>query len=118
MAKQQLVSTGRIGEWAFLAGLLLAIVLGIFQQALAAGTVTLILVVLGIVVGLLNIAVKEAHNFLLVVVALLVAGSAGLGVLPAVGTYLAVILANIVSFVAPAAVIVAVKAVYELARKK
>lgn len=118
MAKQMLVSTARIGEWAFLAGLLLALVLGIFQQALAAETATLILVVLGIVVGLFNIAQKETHDFLLVAVALLVAGAAGLGTLPGVGTYLSAILKNIASFVAPAAVIVAVKAVYGLARKK
>ncbi|MBU5537374.1 MAG: hypothetical protein QW818_02230 [Candidatus Aenigmatarchaeota archaeon] len=110
-------STLKVGEWAFLVGVLLAIVLGLFPQALAATTVTAVLVVLGIIVGLVNIVAKESHNFLLAAVALLVAGTAGYGVLPGLGNYFAAILTNISTFVSPAAVIVALKAVYELARK-
>lgn len=115
--RRKAASAPKVGEWAFLVGLLLAIVLGLFPQALAVNTTTAVLVVLGIIVGLVNIAGKESHNFLLASVALLVAGSAGYGVLPGVGDYLGAILTNISTFVAPAAVIVAVKAVYELAKK-
>ncbi len=115
--RRKAVSTPKVGEWAFLVGLLLAIVLGLFPQALAVTTTTAVLVVLGIIVGLVNVTSKESHGFLLASVALLVAGSAGYGVLPGIGNYLSAILTNIVTFVAPAAVIVAVKAVYELARK-
>lgn len=116
-AKRSPVATPKVGEWAFLVGLLLAIVLGLFPQALAVTTVTAVLVVLGIIVGLVNVVAKESHGFLLAAVALLVAGSAGYGILPGVGDYLGAILTNISTFVAPAAVIVAVKVVYELARK-
>ena len=116
-AKRGSVATPKVGEWAFLVGLLLAIVLGLFPQALAVTTVTAVLVVLGIIVGLVNVVAKESHGFLLAAVALLVAGSAGYGILPGVGDYLGAILTNIATFVAPAAVIVAIKAVYALARK-
>ena len=116
-AKRKAASAPKVGEWAFLVGLLLAIVLGLFPQALAVTTVTAVLVALGIIVGLVNVTSKESHGFLLAAVALLVAGSAGYGILPGVGNYLGSILTNISTFVAPAAVIVAVKAVYELARK-
>jgi len=116
-AKRKAASAPKVGEWAFLVGLLLAIVLGLFPQALAVTTVTSVLVVLGIIVGLVNVVAKESQGFLLAAVALLVAGSAGYGILPGVGDYLGAILTNISTFVAPAAVIVAVKAVYALARK-
>ncbi len=108
----------KIGEWAFLVGLLLALILGIFPGVLAVEQVTAVLVVLGLVVGLVNIVSKESHHFLLAAVALLVAGSAGYGVLPGpVGDIIPRILVNITTFVAPAAVIVAVKEVYSLAKK-
>ncbi len=111
------VASPKVGEWAFLVGVLLAIALGLFPQAIPLTTITSVLVLLGIIVGLVNIAAKESHNFLLAAVALLVAGTAGYGILPGVGDYLGRILANISTFVAPAAVIVALKAVYELAKK-
>ncbi len=117
--RRKSASAPKVGEWAFLVGILLAIVLGLFPNTnvLQPTTVTAILVVLGIIVGLVNVTSKESHGFLLAAVALLVAGSAGYGVLPGVGDYLGAILTNISTFVAPAAVIVAIKAVYELARK-
>ena len=115
--RRKAASAPKVGEWAFLVGVLLAIVLGLFPQALAVTTVTSVLVVLGIIVGLVNVVAKESHNFLLAAVALLVAGTAGYGVLPGIGSYLGAILTNIATFVAPAAVIVALKAIYELARK-
>ncbi len=112
------LSDPKIGEWAFLVGTLLAIVLGLFPQAIPVATVTAVLVVLGIIVGLVNVTSKESHSFLLAAVALLVAGSAGYGVLPGVGNYLGAILVNITTFVAPGAVIVGLKAIYELANKR
>ncbi len=116
-ARRRPLTTPKIGEWAFLVGLLLAIVLGLFPKALPIITVTSVLVVLGFVVGLVNIVAKESHSFLLAAVALLVAGTAGYGILPGIGDYLGSILTNIATFVAPATVIVAIKVIYELANK-
>jgi hypothetical protein len=62
----------------------------------------------------LNISAKEVDNFLIAAIALLLTGAAGLDALPAIGAFIGPILLNIATFVAPAAVIVALKAVYEL----
>jgi hypothetical protein len=110
------MKTERIGEWAFILGVLLAILAGLFLGP--EGWVAALLVALGAVVGLLNVSERETTPFLVASVALLLAGSAGLETLPLIGTFLAPILSNLVAFVAPAAVIVAIKAVYDLARKR
>lgn len=114
------ISTQQLGKWAFIGGVLLAIVVGLMPSAFLvniAGTIPTILVVIGILVGLVNISEKDTHSFLLAAVALLLAGTAGIQNLPILGAYVIAILGNIVAFVAPAAVIVALKAVYELAKK-
>lgn len=102
----------KIGHWAFIVGILLAIIAGLIPQ-LQTSTVTWILVILGLVVGLLNITAKETTEFLVAVIALLIVGSAG--AIPALGGIVLAILANIVALSAPAALIVALKAVYALA---
>jgi hypothetical protein len=85
---------------------------------LTGGWVAIVLVLLGIIVGLLNISAKETMPFLLASVTLLLAGSAGLEKLSLVGAFIGPIMANIVAFVAPAAVIIALKTVFDLAKKK
>lgn len=115
MAKKN-QDVSKVGEWAFLGGFILAILVGFIPGVLSQSLVSLVLVVLGILVGLINISAKETHGFLLATVALLVAGAAGLQTLPVVGGIVNAILTNIVSFVAPASVIVALKAVYEHGR--
>lgn len=102
----------KIGHWAFIVGVLLAIVAGLIPQ-LQTVTVTWILVILGLVVGLLNISAKETTEFLVAVIALMIVGSAG--AIPALGGIVLAILANIVALSAPAALIVALKAIYALA---
>ena len=113
----------KLGEWSFLVGIALAIVVGIFTSSLGSwtGNLTLLLVVLGLVVGFLNISEKETTPFLVAAVALmLTATSVGtlnsidLGV--SLGKYLAGIVSQIAVFVAPAAVVVALKAIQSLAK--
>ncbi len=113
MATKKNEDMSKLGEWSFIAGLVLAVLVGVLPSVSAVLPVSLLLVVLGILVGFINIGAKETHGFLLATVALLVAGAAGLQVLPVVGGYVQAILQNIVSFVAPASVIVALKAVLE-----
>lgn len=103
----------QLGGWAFIIGLVIAILAGLINIAWA----PVILVILGLVVGFLNIGDKEVNSFLIASIALLVAGAAGLNTLPAVGTFLESMLTNLVAFVGPAAVIVAIKAVYNIAKK-
>ncbi|MCD6247630.1 MAG: hypothetical protein J7J87_04355 [Candidatus Diapherotrites archaeon] len=110
-----------IGSWAFIIGVLIAILGGIFAPMLAeqAAWITLVLVILGLIVGFLNIGDKEIPGFLMATIALMLVGSADLEiidkVIAPVGTYLASIVANIVAFVAPAALIVALLEIYRLA---
>jgi len=107
----------RIGHYAFLLGVAIAVIAGFFPDAIA-GT-SLLLVVLGLIVGLLNVAHREMNEFLVASIVLIVSGSAGLRAITFMnlGGYLAAILSNISSFVAPAAIIVALKAVWNLAEK-
>ncbi|RLG69133.1 MAG: hypothetical protein DRO07_02695 [Candidatus Iainarchaeum archaeon] len=110
-----------IGSWAFIIGVLIAILGGIFAPMLAeqAAWITLVLVILGLIVGFLNIGDKEVPGFLMATIALMLVGSADLEiidkVIAPVGTYLASIVANIVAFVAPAALVVALLEIYRLA---
>ncbi len=111
------METAKIGEWAFLIGVIIAILVGLFKGATATGTTATILVVLGVLVGLINITEKQTTGYLVSAIALLIAGSAGLGTLP-FGTQISAMLGNIVLFVAPAAVIVALKTVVTLGKTK
>lgn len=106
----------KLGHWAFIVGVLIAVIAGLVP-AWNTPTVMWILVILGLVVGLMNITAKETVEFLVATVALVLIGTAGIQTLPALGTIVTAILENIVAFVAPAALVVALKAVYELARK-
>ncbi len=108
----------QIGGWAFIAGVIIAILVGLVPlDAATTSYATLVMVVLGLVVGFLNVPDKETTPFLIAAIALLAAGNAGLSTIPAVGSYVTNILSNIVAFVAPAAVVVALKQVYTFASK-
>jgi hypothetical protein len=103
-----------IGHWSFIIGVLIAIIAAFVGSS---DTIAMLLVALGAIVGFLNISEKEVYNFLIAAIALLGIGAAGLSGLPAIGSYLGPIVSNIATFVAPAAVIVALKAVYDLGKK-
>ncbi len=107
----------KIGHYAFLAGILLALLAGMIKDFLPVETTTLILVILGLVVGFLNVTAKETIEFLVAAVALMIAGSANLTAIPGLGAHLQAILSYIVVFVAPAAIVVSFKAIYALAER-
>jgi len=106
----------KVGAWAFIIGVILAILAGLFFRANA--VVTSILILLGIIVGFLNITDKETSAYLLAAVSLVIVtsfGGAVLGNVAVVGMYLESILGAIMTFVIPAVIIVALKAIYSLA---
>ncbi|MFH1391059.1 MAG: hypothetical protein ABIH20_01980 [Candidatus Diapherotrites archaeon] len=122
MASQQ-----QLGSYAFLVGAAIAIIVGLLvaggQQSLlgaAAAYVPLVLVILGAIVGFLNVKDKHVNEFLISAIALIVlsATAGGLAEIPAIGIYLAAIVQNIAIFVAPAALIVALKAIKGLASEQ
>ncbi len=110
-----------MGQWAFLIGVLVAIVIGLFSGNLSdniQGWLVLLLVVLGLIVGLLNVTEKETTPFLIAAAALLITGTTGntLRVIPVIGGYLGGIVQAIAVFVTPAAIVVALKTIQSLAK--
>ncbi len=101
----------KIGAWAFIAGLVIALV---FAFVAAAPWVTWLLGALGVVIGLLNIGDKETQGFLVAAIAFVIAGSALSGVfgVDPVDNFLA----NVTTLIGPATAIVAIKALYDLAK--
>lgn len=104
---------------------MIAIVAGIATgfAEFSAGWAALALVILGVIVGFTTVTEEKAAPFLVAAIAFSVASSGGwfLVINEAVatlGTVINAIMFNIASFVAPAAIILATKTVYELARKK
>ncbi|HLD39569.1 MAG TPA: hypothetical protein VJB13_00315 [Candidatus Nanoarchaeia archaeon] len=121
MAKK-MSGANMLGSWSFLVGLLLAILLGVGLTGPYAAQMIWVVFLLGIVVGLLNITSQEASAFLtagtvLVLVSYLgasvlgAAAQAGLGV-----DKLVSILNSILTLFVPATIVVAVRAVFGLAR--
>lgn len=104
-----------LGSWAFLIGVILALILGLANIALSQG-LTITLVVIGIIVGLFNIADKETNAFLFTGIALIIASSFGMVSVSAVPRLANILLDLLIIFV-PATIVVAIKNVFALAGK-
>ena len=87
------------GRWAFIIGLIVAVISGFFQDPVLWGW---ILAVLGLLVGIWNITAKEAVPFLVASIALIVGGTGLLTVFGSVGLFDS-IMKSIVVFVSAAA---------------
>jgi len=108
----------KIGSWAFLIGVILALLLGIisaFGGGAMSGGMTYILVILGIIIGLLNIADEETAPFLMSGAVLVIVSALGQSVISGVGLFEGILNALILLFV-PATIIVALKNVFALAK--
>jgi len=121
----------KIARYAFIAFVIIAIVMGLAMGYLAYnndpnydsidGWVTLVLLILGIIIGLTNITVKEVQPFLIAAIALIVVSSANVwiplnNVHGLLYHWVVSILHYITAFAAPAAVIIAVKSVLQIAK--
>ncbi len=121
MAKGNTNIAGMIGFWAFIVGLVIAVVVGIMaalgMAASFMSAVIIILIILGLVIGFLNITAKEILLFLVATIALIVVGGvfAPLKTL-AIGMILDNILALIATLMAPAAIVAAIKALWAVGR--
>ena len=112
MAKSKGSST--IGSWAFLKGVILAVILGALGEV--EGTWTAVLVVLGLIVGILNITDEEVRPFLTAGTVLVLVSFLGRDVLGSVAL-LGNILSAVMALFVPATVIVALKSVFSIAKK-
>ena len=125
----------KVGHYSFIGGIALALLLGILSAFDVSGAYTpwlgSLLVVLGLIVGFLNVAGKETKEFLLVATVLIIAvgmGNAGtvLGIVAkgvvepqsvvVLGKLLSGILTQILAFVIPATVVVALKDIAALTK--
>lgn len=113
--KKNEIEMHKLAHYSFFVGLLIAIIAGFFGGVFAPEVLVTTLVVLGFMVGLFNLTAKETTPFLMASIALMLAGIVNLGLIPGVGIYLRNILSNIVVFVVPAAIIVAMKTIWKLA---
>ena len=102
------------GSWAFLLGIVIAILAAFVSFEFAA----LVLVILGLIVGLLNVTSKESTPFLVAAIALALGAASlqPLGGVPIINLLLP-IFNNIAILVSPAAFVVALKAVYSMAKE-
>jgi hypothetical protein len=117
----------KIGELAFIVVVIVAIVAGLATTKLDAvqlSWIRIALMILGVVVSLTTITEAEVGQFMMVSVALLVASTAAMFVLATITvaatavTMVGGVVLNIMAFVAPAAIIPSLKAVYKLARTR
>lgn len=108
---------GVAGKWLFIAGLVIAAAtgLGVSDQAGVGQYVPMALAILGVIVGLLNVGKGESRTFLLSAIALMMTATA-LSAIPAIGGSISAIMSNISAFIAPAALVVAIKSLFDTAR--
>ena len=112
--------TNFIGSWAFLVGVVLAVILGLIVNFSGPGSSpseiwTIVLVIIGLLVGLLNVEDKETMPFLMSGTVLIIASALGGSVLWNIQIITSVLNALLLIFL-PATVIVAIKNVFNLAR--
>ncbi|HIH32143.1 TPA: hypothetical protein HA235_05535 [Candidatus Woesearchaeota archaeon] len=110
----------KVGSWAFIFGVVIALIVGIFSPT--GNTVaTTVLIVLGLIVGFLNVTGRETTPFLLAAISLVLVARFGgdvLGLVAKIGPYLQGMLIGLMTFVIPATIIVALKAIYALAHNE
>ena len=117
----------KIGDYSFIAGVIIAIVLGLATTkegflGSAESWLWSILVVLGMVVGFINVSGRETKEFLWVTVALVLVAFAGSsqvntwGNVELIGKFLKQTFNSILAFVVPASIVVALKEVWILAK--
>ncbi len=102
----------KVGKWAFILGLAIAVLAGFgFEQEWFAW----VLAVLGLIVGFLNVTSGETHGFLLAAIGLMLSATA-VQMLPIVGDLTTGVMMNLVVFIAPAVLVVAIKTLLHTAR--
>lgn len=99
------------GKYAFIAGLVLAVLAGFVDLS----WVWWVLAVLGLIVGFLNVTASEMRGFLLAAIGLILSASS-IQQLPYIGDQLTIILSNVVVFIGPAVLVVALKSLFATAR--
>jgi len=110
-----------LGKWAFIIGLVIAVIAGLLQNVLGAATILIVLFVLGLVVGFLNVTQKETTGFLVAIIALIVVSTGAVNAIASLPVdkvdvitgYVVSVLENFIAFVGAAGLVVSIKAIVE-----
>jgi len=113
-----------IGAWAFLIGVILAVIVGGFAQEKINPLILGILAILGLIVGYF-VSEKDVQTFLFAAVSLVIVSFAGIQGLVlsaavmgiAIGKIVASILGALLVLFVPATIIVSIKTVFSLAKR-
>jgi len=111
----------KVGIWSFIIGLILAVIIAIFSTQKTPAWVLAVLAVLGLIVGFLNVTKEESVPFLVASLAFLVsfqslAATLSIVTFEVISKQLATFFQLLSVFIAPAAAIVAVIALFHIAR--
>lgn len=113
----------KVGVWSYVVGLAIAVIVALVSlftdNAELSGWVVAVLAILGLIVGLLNISDAEVNTFLLAAIAFVVASTGMAAIFASLGSsfdWLQLFMSAIAVFTAPGALVVAFKALYNVAR--
>lgn len=112
------------GAYAFLVGVVLAVMLGMFNESLesAGGLFYTALVLIGLIVGAMNAGDRNSQTFLLASLSIVIVGAMGLEPLKYIATNnyavdsLRNVLGTLLLLFVPATVVVALKTVFSMAK--
>jgi len=108
-----------LGAWAFLIGVILAVVFGFFDTT-SMTWLPWVLAVIGLLIGLLNIADSEVQPFLIAGFVLVFVSASGMSIFQGLKlgniAFLSSILYNMLVVFVPATIIVALKSIFAKAR--
>ncbi len=114
MAKKKLIKTSTVGKWAFILGIVIAILTGFLQLAWFPA----VLFVLGVAVGFFNVSRSEVPLYLMATAVLILSASSLLNLQNLIGASATVmlkyILSNFNAFVAASGLVVAIRTVIAL----
>jgi len=117
-----------IGKYAFLVGVLLAVVLGViaaaYPSSMTGSTLIVlgVLIILGIVTGLAHLGAPHTNDLLIAIIALILAIQITIPqintIIPSIAPLLDTIFPNLMALFAPIALVVGLKQVWSLAYAK
>lgn len=103
-----------IGSWAFLIGVILAVVFGLSSGGAINSNIVTLLAVIGLIIGLLNVSGNEVGPFLMSGAVLIIASAFGQDSIA--NAYITNTLQALLIIFVPATIIVALKNVFTIAR--
>ncbi|MFA6089788.1 MAG: hypothetical protein WC755_08070 [Candidatus Woesearchaeota archaeon] len=118
-----------LGAWAFLLGVILAIIIGLSASLISIPVLTAynkviysLLVVLGVIVGLMNVTGKDSEKFMIAGVVLVIVSKFGMDSVNAsligigVGSMVTSVFGALLVLFVPATIVVALKTVFSIAK--